>query len=112
MRGTRMPLINGTAGNDTYDGGTGTASFFGLDIDAVRYESATAGIVVDLRLSTGQVRSVGGADDAGIGIDTLLNIEEIYGSDFDDSMRAADGFAGNASLYGQGGNDALTGGSG
>ena len=108
--GPDMDLMFGSAGNDTYDGGTGTSGVFGLDIDSVDYVSALAGIVVDLRLATGQVRSIGGADAAAIGVDTLLNIETIYGSNFDDSMTAANGSQGNATLYGQGGNDTLTGG--
>ena len=107
-----MDVIYGSPGNDTYDGGTGTSGFHGLDIDSVHYESALAGIVVDLRLSIGQVRSAGNGDAAAIGVDTLINIEEVYGSNFDDTMRAADGSAGNAALYGQGGNDTLIGGSG
>src|SRR5215207_4732157 len=109
--GEDMDIIYASAGNDFYDGGTGTTGIFGLDLDCVRYENALAGITIDLRVATGQVRSVGGADAAGIGVDTLVNIEEIYGSNFDDSMRAADGFAGNAALYGGAGNDTLIGGS-
>ena len=110
--GTDMDIMYGSAGNDTYDGGTGTTGAFGLDLDSVDYVGALAGIVVDLRLSSGQVRSVGGLDAAAIGVDTLLNVENIYGSNFNDSMRASDGFQGNATLYGQGGDDTLTGGTG
>ena len=107
-----MDVIYGSPGNDTYDGGNTTSGVSGLDFDSVRYETALAGIVVDLRLSTGQVRSVGNADAAAIGVDTLINIEAVYGSNFDDTMRAADGSVGNAALNGQGGNDTLIGGSG
>jgi Ca2+-binding RTX toxin-like protein len=110
--GLDMDIMYGSAGNDTYDGGTGTSGVFGLDIDSVDYVSALGGIVVDLRLTSGQVRSSGSTDFAAIGVDTLLNIEEIYGSNFNDTMQAANGFQGNATLYGQIGNDTLLGGSG
>jgi len=108
--GLDMDIMYGSAGNDTYDGGTGTSGVFGLELDSVDYVSALAGIVVDLRLASGQVRSAGSTDAAAVGVDTLLNVEEVYGSNFDDTMRAANGFQGNATLYGRGGNDTLLGG--
>ena len=98
--GQDADIIYASPGNDAYDGGTGTSGLFGLDLDSVDYGAALAGIVVDLRLATGQVRSSGGADAAGIGVDTLINIEEVYGSNFDDSMRAADGLAMRRSMVG------------
>jgi len=98
----------GSAGNDFYDGGTGgTAQLF--EFDQITYEDASAGIVVDLRLANNQVHSAGVGDAAGIGVDTLINIEAVAGTDFDDVM-----IAGSTSMtfIGAGGNDALTGGAG
>lgn len=95
--------IYASAGNDAYDGGIERNG------DSMRYDFATAGIIVDLRLSTGQVRSVGEADAAGIGVDTLSNFETIFGSNFDDFMYAVDGYYEKAGLHGGGGNDTLVG---
>lgn len=110
-------IVYGSAGNDYYDGGTGGAvqPFEG---DQVIYSDASAGIVVDMRLSSGQVYSSGTGDPANIGVDTLVNIEGITGSAFDDVMIGAsgsDGFygaGGNDSLSGNAGNDSLRGGDG
>ena len=60
--------IFGSPGDDTYDGGNEGWS----DYDEVSYSEALAGILVDLRLATGQVKSLAGRDAAGIGIDTLV----------------------------------------
>jgi trimeric autotransporter adhesin len=97
--------IYGSAGNDYYDGGAG--GFIG--IDQVTYEAALGGIVVDLSLASGQVRSAGDADAAGIGVDTLVDIEVIGGSQFGDIMTAG---AISISFYGGAGNDQLNGGAG
>jgi Ca2+-binding RTX toxin-like protein len=97
----------GSAGNDYYDGGTGgTQSFEG---DGISYADALAAIRVDMRLATSQVTSRAGGDAAGIGTDTLVNMEGVTGSAFDDVM-----IAGNIgmALRGGAGNDTLVGGSG
>jgi len=97
----------GSAGDDYYDGGTGGTQPF--ESDEALYINALAGVVVDMRLVTGQVFSSGSGDPANIGVDTLVNIEAIFGSNFDDVMTAGDTemvFAGGL------GNDVLTGGIG
>jgi Ca2+-binding RTX toxin-like protein len=98
----------GSAGNDYYDGGTGGLMQL-FEADSITYEDASAGIVVDLRLSNNQVHSAGVGDAAGIGVDTLVNIEAVVGTEFDDVMTA-----GNVGMtfVGGGGNDTLTGGTG
>ena len=58
------------AGNDTVDGGGGS--------DAVSYESATAGVTVNLL--------TGVATGSAIGTDALTSIEAAHGSWFDDSI--------------------------
>ena len=91
-------VLRGGAGNDILDGG-GSG-----DIDRADYRQAAAGITVDLTLGSGQV-----TDDGDGGVDTLINIEQIRGSQF------ADSFLGNASanrFRGEGGADTFTGGAG
>ena len=77
--------INGTNGNDTLNGGLGN--------DTVSYADATAGVLVNLFDGT----ATGGA-----GTDTLLSIENVIGSEFDDFINGP--FEGNV-LDGCGGND-------
>ena len=96
-------ILTGGAGVNELDGGTGS--------DTVSYENAESGVEVDLRLETAQANS-------GNGIDTLSDIENIKGSDFNDTfvgnMEAnhMDGGAGDDSLSGGGGDDTLIGGDG
>ena len=119
-------VIYGSQGNDYYDGGTGGALQL-FEGDQVIYADASAGIIVDMRLTSGQVYSSGSGDPANIGVDTLVNIEAVSGSAFDDVMTAGDagiafgggagndvltGGAGRDSLNGGAGNDTLTGGAG
>lgn len=79
----------GGAGNDTLDGGAGT--------DAVSYAFALAGVVVDLQ--TGQATG-------GDGNDTLIGIESVTGSGFNDIITGA---AGVQTLFGGAGNDVISG---
>jgi Ca2+-binding RTX toxin-like protein len=95
-------------GDDTYEGGEGD--------DTVEYPSALAGITVDL--SEGTAYSIDGNDAAGIGIDTLMNIEHIIAGNYDDLLIGNDGAnsieggAGNDTLFGGEGADTLDGGEG
>ncbi|MFJ7282280.1 retention module-containing protein [Pseudomonas sp. NPDC099000] len=95
-------LFSGT-GNDLLDGGTG--------IDTVSYAHATAGVTVDLSLATAQ--NTGGA-----GTDTLTAIENLTGSNFNDSLTGDNlsnvitGGLGDDILKGGGGDDFLIGGLG
>eukprot|EP00456_Euglypha_rotunda_P092554 TRINITY_DN9753_c0_g1_i3.p1 TRINITY_DN9753_c0_g1~~TRINITY_DN9753_c0_g1_i3.p1 ORF type:complete len:157 (-),score=49.37 TRINITY_DN9753_c0_g1_i3:11-481(-) len=92
--GLGADLLNGGAGNDVMDGGTHT--------DTVTYVDATAGVTVSLAIS-------GAQDTGGSGIDTLIGIERLIGSGFDDGLS---GDAGNNYLTGNTGNDILEGGAG
>ncbi|ASF48040.1 hypothetical protein [Methylovulum psychrotolerans] len=95
-------LIGG-AGNDRLDGGTGT--------DMAFYYSASKGVTVNLALTTAQ-------NTHGAGTDTLLNIESLNGSAYNDVL--VGNYANNTLLGGNGndvlagglGNDTLTGGAG
>ncbi|MEX2648191.1 MAG: Ig-like domain-containing protein, partial [Alphaproteobacteria bacterium] len=92
-------LIGGS-GNDFLDGGTGndTASFSGV--------MGPTGVVVNLAAGTA----------TGEGNDTLNDIENVVGSDFDDNLtgdasgNSLDGGLGNDQLAGANGNDILDGG--
>ena len=80
------------AGNDYVDGGAGSG-------DHVKYDDATAAVTVNLL--TGQ------ASGASIGNDTLVGIEGVHGSAFDDVITLRGGY-----VLGLGGNDLLKGDSG
>ncbi len=106
-------VLEGGLGDDTLDGGGGG--------DTASYASAPSAVVVDLN-AQGVSQNTGGA-----GFDTLVSIENVTGSAFNDSLvgdgadnviRGGDGGdtirggGGNNSLYGEGGDDVLVGGSG
>jgi Ca2+-binding RTX toxin-like protein len=87
-------LLDGGAGNDSLDGGAGE--------DTASYASATAAVKVSLAILTAQ-------NTLGAGTDTLINIENLTGSAFGDTLT---GDTGNNLLRGGLGDDKLTGGGG
>jgi len=87
-------LLRGEAGNDFLDGGAG--------IDSVSFLGSQAGVIADL--NQGTATSVNQTE-----VDTLVNIELLTGSNFDDQLI---GDAGNNTLGGLLGDDLLTGGAG
>jgi Ca2+-binding RTX toxin-like protein len=89
--------IDGGAGNDLIDGGQGT-------FDTANYGNAAAAITVDLTRANGQV-----INDGEGGTDTLLGVEMINGSNFNDTVT---GNANDNSFFGFGGNDTFNGGAG
>ena len=98
--------LAGGTGDDTMDGGAGN--------DTATYAGAVSGTTtgVTVNLLTGKAT---GADQ---GTDTLTNIENIYGSIYNDVLTGDDtanilaGNAGNDTLNGNGGADRLDGGAG
>lgn len=87
----------GANGNDTLCGGLGNDRLDGgAGFDFADYSTAGAAVVVDLGPTTPQ--NTGGA-----GIDTLVNIEGVIGSSFNDVLLR--GFAARAVLQGGAGND-------
>lgn len=92
-------ILMGNAGKDTLDGGAG--------IDLVSYRYAPLAVTVNLTQNT--------ATDGLNGSDRLLSIENIQGSDFNDSLIGNDqtnwlyGGSGNDTLAASGGNDLLYG---
>jgi Ca2+-binding RTX toxin-like protein len=105
-------LLQGGAGNDTLDGGAGNDGLYGgAGVDTASYADASSGVAVDL--------SQGGPQQtAGAGRDTLISIESLIGSAFNDTLSAASagssiqGAAGNDILVSGSGDDTLDGGSG
>jgi len=112
-------ILNGGAGNDTIYGSMGNDILNGgadddvLDgrfgVDTATYETATGS--VNVNLDTGVAS---GAD----GNDTLIAIENVTGSDFDDTLtgdannNTINGGAGADIILGGGGSDVLIGGAG
>ncbi len=100
--------LSGGAGNDTLDGGTEGYS------DAADYDSSVSGVVVNLSSTmetiSGQNVAAGTAHDGFGTVDTLIGIEEVYGSAFDDVLIGGDG--GDNNLEGGAGNDTIDGGIG
>ncbi|MCB6179513.1 Hint domain-containing protein [Rhodobacter sp. Har01] len=113
-------LISGLAGNDSLYGGGGSDTLDGglgadrLDggssSDTASYALSTAAVQVDLSTGSGT-----GGDAQG---DTLVSIENLAGSGFDDILignggnNRLTGGAGNDALYGGAGTDVLDGGDG
>jgi VCBS repeat-containing protein len=101
--GAGNDLLYSGPGNDILDGGTG--------IDTVSYAHATAGVTVNLGL-------LGAQNTIGAGTDTISNIENLVGSDFNDTLtgdnnnNVINGGLGNDILNGGGGDDLLIGGMG
>jgi Ca2+-binding RTX toxin-like protein len=111
--------LSGASGNDTLIGGEGNDYLIGeadddwlvggTDTDTADYFHATSGIVANLASGT----VTGGA-----GKDALIDIENLRGSIYNDSITGTDtdnvieGFTGNDTLSGAAGDDALYGGDG
>ncbi|WP_030131910.1 retention module-containing protein [Pseudomonas sp. QTF5] len=101
--GAGNDLLFSGVGTDLLDGGTGN--------DTANYAHATAGVTADLGLLTAQ-------NTLGAGTDTLTGIENLTGSNFNDSLMGdnnsniINGGLGNDVLNGGGGDDFLIGGLG
>ena len=91
--------LEGGGGDDLLAGGSGADSLDGGDgADFADYRTSSAGVSIDLGLGTAS-----GGDANG---DTLIAIESLHGSQFDDTLS---GDAGANTLIGHGGADALDG---
>lgn len=94
--------LAGGAGNDTMDGGAGT--------DVADYSNDTGAVVVSLVAGT--------ATDGASGTDSLIGIENVVGSNFNDTLTGGgagnllSGGAGNDIISGQANTDTLVGGDG
>ena len=109
--------FTGSSRNETMDGGAGSDSIDGgAGFDQVRFQQSTAAVIVNLStvsLVVG-IKTIGAgtADDGMGGVDTLVNIENAQGSDFDDYFRGSDDTAVRQYFNGDGGNDTIDGGAG
>ena len=100
--GAAADVINGLNGNDTLKGFGGADRLDGgAGIDTVFYGDSSAG--VGINLATG--RGVGGSAEG----DTLISVENVFGSNFNDTLT---GTSGANELHGQDGNDVIKGGGG
>lgn len=103
LGGAGDDYLNGEADDDSYDGGGG--------FDTVTYESASAGVTVDLT-------KAGPQNTRGGGVETLVNIEALKGSFYADTLTGdgaankLEGGAGADTLSGAAGDDLLIGGAG
>ena len=97
--GTGNDLITGGTGNDSIDGGANS--------DTVSYAAAGSGVLVNLALTTAQ------AVLGGQGADTIVNVENVLGSAFGDTLTGSTlanvltGGAGKDNLTGGAGNDSF-----
>lgn len=107
--GAGSDTLNGGAGDDTLNGGDGT--------DIVDYSADGSGVTVNL--------STGSATDGNSDTDTISNVENVRGSDYNDTVTGTstanflyggsgndtlNGVDGNDYLYGEAGDDTLNGG--
>ena len=97
--------FEGSGGNDTIDGGAITDPIFGRDGNRSVYTNAPLAVIVDLAAGTAS---------GGDGNDTLINISQVRGSAFNDTLLGSDastyaeafeGRAGNDTIDGRGGQD-------
>ena len=94
------------AGDDTYDGGAGN--------DTITFAASDDNLIINL--GDGTASDDGGED--GVGVGTLINIENAIGGSgndiitSDDGVNKLEGLAGDDQIFGLGGNDILLGGSG
>lgn len=102
--GSGNDVLNGGAGNDLLNGGTGN--------DTADYSTATAGVTLFLNQS-------GAQDTGGAGTDTLVSIENLIGSNFNDKFAIVNlfgdprfytlnGGVGDDELFGEGSYNPIT----
>ncbi len=109
--GNGNDFLSGGAGDDTLVGGAGTDALDGgSGSNTASYVDAASGVTVDLGYS--------GQNTGGGGYDNLVDIQNLTGSNYDDTLigngdgNALKGLDGNDLLLGGNGNDALDGGNG
>lgn len=101
-------VLTGSAAGETFYGGTGADRIDGAGgNDWARYNDATAGVAVSLITGTGTAGEAAG--------DVLIDIEYLWGSEFDDVLEGSDGVNqirggdGDDQIIGRGANDILEG---
>jgi Ca2+-binding RTX toxin-like protein len=110
--GSTAGLYQGLAGNDAFFASANGSTLDGGDgIDTVSYERSAVGVIIDLASSTpGSFNGTSG--------DTLVSIENVTGSNFDDRMIVGStaglyqGLAGNDAFFASANGSTLDGGDG
>lgn len=113
-----LDTLNGNNGNDYLEGGAGIDTINGGNgRDTAGYATAGGPVTVTFIVGVG-----GGTATGGDGLaDTLISIDNVVGSNFNDTIRSADdraednvfaGLDGNDRIFGGDGNDRLDGGRG
>lgn len=109
--GAGSDTLNGANGNDEIEGGSGGDDIDGgSGTDAATFKTAGSGVVVNLTSGIGTRGNANG--------DTYTSIENLIGSDFDDTLTGSagdnviEGGLGDDKLRGSAGNDQLEGGIG
>jgi len=112
MGGLGDDEIDGGDGDDRISGGADDDSLTGGDgTDTLDYDDASAGVTVNMKLTTAQ-------NTIGAGIDTVVGFENLIGSDHNDTLTGSHGVneidagAGADTVYGMKGDDDLDGGDG
>ena len=105
--------LRGQDGNDILDGGAGDDFLYvgsgsdtvlgGAGRDTLSYESSSSGVGLTLVNGTGQALH-------GVSTDSLSGIENVLGSSFGDVISMGDSDANGAYVFGNAGDDSLTGG--
>lgn len=110
--GNGNDVVNAGVGNDVLVGGPGTDTLNGGNgVDTASYANASAGVAVDLSITTQQFT-------VSAGYDTLVADENVVGGNGNDILSGDNGAnqlsgsGGSDSLLGQNGNDTLQGGQG
>ncbi|MDO9100190.1 MAG: M10 family metallopeptidase C-terminal domain-containing protein, partial [Caldisericota bacterium] len=104
ITGAGNDTLRGNAADNLFDGGAGADAFDGLGgSDTVTYERSNAGVDIDLGRQDTRPPSGGHAQG-----DTLVSIENLIGSNFDDRLVGVTGVGGNV-LEGLDGNDTIFG---
>lgn len=103
-------MTGGISVFEVFQGGAGNDTIWGIGgMDIASYVDGTAGITVNLALGTFSVNATA----AGLGIDSLKQIEGIYGTAFNDTYDASAfwfGDTGGVNIFrGGGGNDIIIG---
>ena len=113
----------GSSGNDIFDGGPGNDTLNGgSGADTASFQQSTAGVIANLGSSSLSVSlTMGGAlvtvaagtvNDGMGGVDTLISMEHLHGSSYNDYLRGGDATDGRSNLAGDAGNNTLVGGGG
>jgi len=99
--------LNGGGGDDVLDGGAGDDRLDGgSGLDVAFYGDSTSRMTVDLTAGTAHDEYGYYSPSSGQGVDTLVSIEGVVGSAYDDSLT---GQGGDNKLLGGGGDDLLHG---